>query len=346
MLFNKPKQYAARTVCAIAVTASLAACGGGSEDSAATAVAVQPAMTLASTTAIEAPRERHGKSRAGGSAETTASASTDGATTTAVAGEATTDLATAASTTSVTTAAVGPSSVWMPTPGTSWQIQYSGTLDTSLKVQMYDVDAYDTSATTIAAIKSKGAKVICYFSAGSWENWRADKGSFPASVLGNTMDGWPDERWLDIRRIDVLRPIMGKRMDLAAQKGCDGVDPDNVDGYTNATGFPLTAQDQLNYNKMIAQEAHNRNLSVGLKNDIDQVKALAPYFDFAVNEQCFQYKECGVYSAFTALNKAVFGMEYRTDPAVFCPKANAANLDFLKKRLSLDATRLSCRERY
>lgn len=242
--------------------------------------------------------------------------------------------------------APAPTSVWMPTPGTSFQVQYAGTLDTSLNVKMFDVDAYDTSASTIATLKSKGAKVICYFSAGSYEKYRSDISSFPASVLGNVMDGWPDERWLDIRQIEVLRGIMGKRMDVAVQKGCDGVDPDNMDGYTNATGFPLVAQDQLNYNKMIAQEAHNRNLSVGLKNDISQVKALAPYFDWAFNEQCFQYNECGAYSAFTGLNKAVFGVEYELDPAVFCPKANAENFDFLKKNLSLDAARLSCREKY
>ena len=239
-----------------------------------------------------------------------------------------------------------PGSPWTPPPGTSFQIQFSGTVDTNLAVQMFDVDAYDTSATTIAAIKAKGAKVVCYFSAGSYENYRTDTASFPASVLGNTLSGWPDERWLDIRQVEVLRTIMGKRMDVAKQKGCDGVDPDNMDGYTNATGFPLVAQDQINYNKMIAEEAHKRSMSVSLKNDVEQVNALAPYFDFAINEQCFQYNECGAYSAFTGLNKAVFGIEYTLDPAIFCPKANAANFDFIKKNLSLDAFRISCREKY
>lgn len=313
------------------LASTLAACGGDNADTGAVSQAPQ---LLASMSASTHKREHHLKSTGSTSTTTTDTATTTGTTSPTM---------TAAA---ITTTATYPSSVWMPTPGTSFQIQYSGTLNTNLNVKMYDIDAYDTSASTIASLHAKGIKVICYFSAGSYENWRADKASFPASVLGNVMDGWPDERWLDIRQLTVLRSIMGKRMDMAASKGCDGVDPDNMDGYTNSTGFPLTAQDQLNYNKMIAQEAHNRNLSVGLKNDIDQVKALAPYFDFAVNEQCHQYKECGVYTAFTGLNKAVFGMEYKMDPAVFCPKANAANLDFLKKRLSLDATRLSCRESY
>lgn len=336
MLVIKARKLIGFTASAIAVASSLAACGGG-VDSAAAPVAAAGDVSLASSTAVTEPRERHGKATGEARAEASTPAASEAPAPAAT--DATGGLATAATVTAVT----APTSVWLPKPGTSFQIQYTGTIDTSLQVQMFDLDAYDTSATTIATIHGKGAKVICYFSAGSWENYRSDKSSFPASVLGNTMDGWPDERWLDIRQLTVLRGIMGKRMDVAVQKGCDGVDPDNMDGYTNETGFPLTAQDQLNYNKMIAQEAHNRNLSVGLKNDVDQVKALAPYFDFAVNEQCNQYNECGVYTAFTGLNKAVFGMEYQLNPAVFCPKTNAANLDFLKKRLSLDAARTACR---
>lgn len=319
-------RFSARMSLGVLFVSSLAACGGGSADQpsapAQSPMAIQsPLLLAASTFSTKDKRVKN--------TEPAATTSTP------------IDILAATGITSVT--ATAPASVWMPTPGTSFQIQYAGTIDTTLNVKMFDVDAYDTSVTTIAAIKAKGAKVICYFSAGSYENWRADKTSFPASILGNTMDGWPNERWLDIRQLTVLREIMGKRMDLAVQKGCDGVDPDNMDGYTNSTGFPLVAQDQINYNKMIAQEAHNRNLSVGLKNDIDQVKALAPYFDWAMNEQCFQYRECGAYPAFISLNKAVFGIEYKSDPAVFCPKANAANMDFLKKNLKLDAARIACR---
>lgn len=335
MFNNKTSKLFISAAGGIILASGLAACGGGND----TNTVGQSPQVLGSMTSSTTKREHHLKP-----AHTASTTTTD--TSTATTDSTTMTAATLSTSTTTTTSTSLPASVWIPAPGTSFQIQYSGALDTSLNVKMYDVDAYDTSAATIAAIKAKGTKVICYFSAGSYENWRPDTSSFPASVLGNVMDGWPDERWLDIRQLTVLRGIMGKRMDMAASKGCDGVDPDNMDGYANDTGFPLTAQDQLNYNKMIAQEAHNRNLSVGLKNDIDQVQALAPYFDWAMNEQCFQYKECGVYSAFTGLNKAVFGMEYQLDPAIFCPKANAANLDFLKKRLSLDAYRISCREKY
>lgn len=236
------------------------------------------------------------------------------------------------------------------TPGTSWQWQLTGNVNTTIldKVnnpkKMYDIDVYDTPASTIAALKAKNIVVICYFSAGSSENWRPDYNKFPSSVQGRNLDGWPGEKWLDIRQTDVLMPIMESRMDEAKRKGCDGVEPDNVDAYTNNTGFPLRASDQLNYLTLMADAAHSRNLSIGLKNNIDQVSQLSELFDWALNEQCYQYNECGVYSAFTSKNKAVFGVEYEGSISSFCPKANAANYDWLFKDLDLGATpRTACR---
>ena len=116
---------------------------------------------------------------------------------------------------------------------------------------------------------------ICYFSAGSFENWRPDAAAFPASVKGSS-NGWPGENWLDIRQWSVLGPIMGARMDLAVSKGCDGVEPDNMDGYSNSTGFPLTAADQITYNTNIANLAHSKGLSVGLKNDVIRPPSSCP----------------------------------------------------------------------
>ena len=205
-------------------------------------------------------------------------------------------------------------------------------------------DLFDTPDTTVTAAKSKGLIAVCYFSAGSWENWRPDASKFPTSVLGNNLSGWAGEKWLDVRQVSTLGPIMASRMDLAKQKGCDAVDPDNVDGFTNSTGFPLVAQDQLNYNKYLADTAHSKGLAVSLKNDIDQISQLQPYFDFAINEQCFQYSECAGYSAFTNAGKAVLNVEYKLTASSFCPASVASNFDSLKKDLNLLALpRESCR---
>jgi hypothetical protein len=198
---------------------------------------------------------------------------------------------------------------WSPRVGDTWQWQLSGTVNTSYAVAVYDIDLFDTPAATMAALHAAGRRVVCYLSAGSAEDFRSDYARFAAADLGKPLDGWPGERWVDVRSANV-RAIMTARLDLAASKGCDGVEPDNVDGYTNSPGFAFTAADQLAYNRFLAEEAHRRGLAVALKNDLDQVAALAPDFDFAVNEQCHEYDECGAYATFTTAGKPVFNAEY------------------------------------
>jgi hypothetical protein len=237
-----------------------------------------------------------------------------------------------------------PASVWHPQPGTSWQWQLSGTIDPSLDVKMYDIDLFDAPQTVIDGLHARGVHVICYFSAGSREDWRPDANLFPANAIGNHLDGWPNEEWIDTRS-PVVRQIMQARLDRAASKSCDGVEPDNVDGYKNNNGLGLTAATQLDYNAFLASEGHARNLSVGLKNDTDQIPQLVDHFDWVLDEQCFQYSECDTLAPFVNANKAAFEVEYGTQTLAssVCPQANAANLDTLIKDMNLDAFRVSCR---
>lgn len=238
---------------------------------------------------------------------------------------------------------------YKPQPLATWQWQLSGNVNTDYGVEIYDIDLFDSPIALIEELHSKGIKVICYFSGGSYEEWRDDAPQFAPSDLGNNLDDWPGERWLDIRSENV-RNIMKARLDIAAEKGCDGVEPDNMDGYTNNPGVPINGQDQLNYNKFIANEAHARHLSVGLKNDLDQVAELVDYFDFAVNEQCFEYNECHMLKPFTDQGKAILNAEYkaiwrdneeaRND---LCATANANGMSSLILPLYLDDSfRLSC----
>ena len=117
-----------------------------------------------------------------------------------------------------------------------------------------------------------------------------------------------------------------------------------MDGYTNSTGFLLTADDQLVFNRFLATAAHARGLSVGLKNDLDQVPQLVGDFDWALDEQCYEYDECDALLPFVAAGKAVFGVEYIGDPAVFCPVLNGLGYSWLKKNLDLDAWRVDCHD--
>lgn len=92
---------------------------------------------------------------------------------------------------------------------------------------IYEVDMFYTPAETIRKMNDLGQKVICYFSAATAENWRDDYKEFGSKDLGKELPDWPGERYLDIRRDNVFK-VIKKRMDLAAQKGCNAIEPDNV----------------------------------------------------------------------------------------------------------------------
>jgi hypothetical protein len=196
----------------------------------------------------------------------------------------------------------------------------------------------------VNAVHALGRKAICYISAGTWENWRADAGAFPASVKGSK-NGWPGELWLDIRQTSILLPIMDARVQKCRQAGFDGVEFDNVDGFSNRTGFPLTAADQLTYDASLANLAHSYGLTAALKNDVEQVPDLVSYFDYAINEQCQQYNECGNYDTyFTGAGKTVFQVEYKLSLVKFCGQANTANRNAIKKDFDLfDTPYTPCR---
>ena len=233
---------------------------------------------------------------------------------------------------------------WQPQTGLTFHLQYTGEIDLSKQVDVYNLDLFETDAETIDQLQERGTQVICYFSAGTYEDWRPDADQFPQAVLGNVLPDWPGERWLDIRRIDLLAPIMTARLDLAVLAGCDGVDPDNVEGYTQPTGFALSPINQLTYNRWLADQAHQRGLAIGLKNDLGQAPILVDDFDFAVNEECHFYQECELLEPFIQQNKAVFGIEYELDPENFCAEANAAGYMFVVKDPQLGAFQIPCWE--
>jgi hypothetical protein len=231
--------------------------------------------------------------------------------------------------------------LWVPAPGTTWQWQLTTPVDTNVGVQVYDIDGTENGADVVRALHAKGRKVICYVNAGAAETFRPDYSAFRASTLGKD-NGWPGERWLDIRQRDTLRPIMASRFDVCRQKGFDAVEADLVDGYRNDTGFPLTAQDQLAYDRMLANLVHQQGMSIGLKNNLDQVVDLLSEFDFAVNEQCVEYDECQKLAPFIRAGKAVFHVEYNLKNENFCPQAKANFFSSMRKKLNLDATREPC----
>jgi hypothetical protein len=232
--------------------------------------------------------------------------------------------------------------IWEPAPGETWQVQFSGQIDTTVEADVFDLDAFETIHALVDELHQRGRRVVCYINAGAWENWRPDAAQFPHSTKGKKLDGWPGERWLDIRRLDVLKPIMRERIAVCRQKGFDGVEFDNVNGYSNNTGFALTRADQLRYNRWLAKAAHNQSLAAGLKNTLELAEELEPSFDFALLEQCFQYRECDLAEPFIVANKPVVDIEYALSRNQFCAAAADLGIVAVRKRLALDAWRRPC----
>lgn len=239
-----------------------------------------------------------------------------------------------------------PKNWWRPTVGLTWQWHISEPpVDTSVDAHVFDIDLFDNDSSVIDELHALGRKVICYISVGSWEDWRPDKNQFPLEVLGKDYDGWPGERWLDVRQIDRLAPVMRARFDRCKAMGFDALEPDNMEVHDNDTGFPITYDDQLHYARWLADEAHTRGLAIGMKNAYDSVKDLLPYFDFAITEDCFVQGWATEMNPFIEAGKPVFAAEYDDTGVDFpaaCKKARELGFSLIQKHRILTAFRVVC----
>lgn len=228
---------------------------------------------------------------------------------------------------------------WRPAPGLTWQWQLTGDVDLDLSIEVIDIDL-DVNPSVVDHYHHKGTKVICYISVGSHENWRSDADQFPDMVLGKDYEGWSGEKWLDIRRIDLLAPIMLARLDKCVAKGFDAVEPDNMQIWDNDTGFPLTYDDQLNYALWLAEEVHKRGLAIGQKNAPDQTRDLIDIFDFAITEDAFYYNWAKEMQPYIQAGKPVFAAEYTDLPGdfqEFCRQSKELGFSTILKHRDLDA---------
>jgi hypothetical protein len=193
--------------------------------------------------------------------------------------------------------------------GASWQWQLTGEPDLSYDVDVYDLDLFEISDEVIDQVHDDGRLLVCYMSAGSYEPWRPDADAFPKDAIGEPLDGWEEERWLDFMDPRV-RELMEARLDLAVERGCDGIEPDNLTAFAEDNGFGLNMTEQLDYNRFLADAAHERGLGIALKNDVEQARELVDWFDYSVNEECARYDECRRLQPFLDAGKAVLHTEY------------------------------------
>jgi hypothetical protein len=334
------------------------------------------------TTTTTVPRHGHkgdgngGRAGHSGSEETTST--TDGNVTTTTKPSTTTTTTHTATTVPPTTTppttvppAGGTTGMWKPSSAHSLGFQWvlGGALNLNDPVQMglrdfngntlaapaiYDIDGEENSAATVAALHAQGKKVVCYMDAGVYETYRTDASSFPSSVIGAADSGWDGSYWLDVRQISTLAPIMQARIAMCKSKGFDAVEPDEIDGYSNDPGFPISYAQQIAYNTAFAGWVHAAGMSVLLKGDIDQAVDLQPSFDFTLNEECDLYSECSPgLDSFANAGKAVFIAEYPDDDPTGYPvnltgaaclnaQAKHFNLSWYKLGLPNDGGREPC----
>lgn len=223
-------------------------------------------------------------------------------------------------------------SSWTLPQHLTWYWQLQGTVNNSEPVAAYDIDGFENTAGEIASLHGQGKHAICYIDVGTAEEFRPDDASFPASVQGDT-NGWPGEKWLDIRALATLEPIMTARFRMCKEKGFDAVEPDNEDGYSNSTGFPLTAAQQLTYDEWVANEVHSLGMAVFQKNDTEQVEGLEPFYDGVIDEQCNEYSECDTLQPYLSAGKPVLDAEYSS---FSCTADDAAGIMGVRFDLELD----------
>ena len=240
----------------------------------------------------------------------------------------------------------GPTTRWNPAQNTTfyWDLT-NAPPDNTKNVGAYDIDGWNNTAAEVAALHTKGIKVVCYMDAGTYEPGRPDSSTFPAGLKGKGVAGWPGELWLDVRpsgpNYAALKAIMLARFKVCQQKGFDAVEPDNIDSYQNSPGFSTTAADQLAYNQWLATTVHSLGMAIFQKNDLDQVAALQPFFDGILDEECNKYSECSTLAPYTAAHKPVWDAEYKEDgekTTTFCPPNIKAGIVGALFALDLDGS--------
>jgi hypothetical protein len=230
---------------------------------------------------------------------------------------------------------------WAPPKNLSWYWQLSGAVDNSHPAAAYDIDGFDNSASEVSLLHSPGKHVICYIDIGTYEPGRPDSKQFPAGLLGNGVQGWPGERWLDVRPSGpfyaTLKSIMTSRFQMCAAKHFDAVEPDNIDSFDgNDPGFPTSASDQATYNEWVAGEVHRLGMAVLQKNDPAQAGQLEPYFDGVLDEQCNEYSECSAFQPYLNAGKPVLNAEYNLPTSRFCAADSAEGIMGALDNIDLD----------
>jgi len=170
-------------------------------------------------------------------------------------------------------------------------------------VDIYDIDGFLTTRAQVSAIHSRWQastlahpKAVCYLDL-AWEDYRPDGSPgqvFPAAALGHVYFGFPQERWVDLRQLNALKPMLRERLSRCASKGFDAVELDDIDSFDppSTTGFRLTPGDAQNFLAWAFNEIHRLGMTGLWKNSPLLAWWGRQYSDGAVVEECYTFGGC------------------------------------------------------
>jgi endo-alpha-1,4-polygalactosaminidase (GH114 family) len=239
---------------------------------------------------------------------------------------------------------------WQPATGLTfdWKLDDLTNSD-QFSSDVVDVDAFTTSKEQVTALHAQGKKVIAYLSVGTLENDRPDASLLPSEVIGKVYPEWPDEKWLDIRQLDKMKPWLNSRFKMIITKGFDAIEPDNLDSYSNETGFDISIEDTKKYSDFLISLAHQNGLGIGQKNVPELAVGFSPKFDWILTEDAFFQGWEDDVKPYILANKPVFSVEYTDETSqvtfenTFCPKAKLLKYNVILKHRDLDKWVYQCK---
>ena len=269
--------------------------------------------------------------------------------------------------------------VWQPAQDTDWMWELGQALNTGNANLMgtgvtawngdtppgdnpalYDIDAIENPASTVATLHQMGDHAICYIEVGSAGNYytAAQEGITTtyyaqlkaAGDLGSKLKGYP-EYFININAssaVSIIESMIGQQ---CAAKGFDGVETDLDETFGSnegKTGFTITVANEESYLTTLAGYMHGLGLAWIAKNLDDTenasfVDAMEPLAQGTISEQCNQYKTCSYLSPFEADHKWIGNAEYSDALAKFCPADNTADMNGILFNVNLDGGRQPCR---
>jgi dihydropyrimidinase len=166
------------------------------------------------------------------------------------------------------------------------------------------------TAEIVEGLHAQGVDTVCHVNAGTIAETNPGFSDLPPAVIGSPHKTRSNERYLDIRRLQMVVPVITQQIVACKNQGFTAIEPDGFDAYAEDSGFPLTAADTVRYATTLAHVAHGLGLRIAQKNVPELTEALMPHFDFAITESCFETGTCEQIAAYPKANKPAFNAEY------------------------------------